>query len=332
MNEAEIQVLASLHKAENENTSSDRTALEEAGKRYWLFQEDWANAFPSLLSKGLIEGDDDDYRLSESGRSLGARYHEERPDMYWYYYRKFYPAARASAAHSRLCERVFGLDLTQEGQADMSALHHLLQLLNIRPGESVLDLGCGAGAIAEYIAEKIGAKVTGLDYAAPAIEEAQQRTGDQNGKLSFLCGDINALELPEQSFDAVMSLDTLYWVADLTKTMADVTKLLKPGGRIGVFMMGDVPEGRTADEFGADETWLGQSLAELDIKYDAYDYTIQHAAFWDRNYKAARDLKDEFEAEGNGFIAASLIRESEEDFLPIIKAGTVVRYLYHIRC
>lgn len=331
LNEAEIQVLASLHKAEDENASSGRTALEEGGKRYWLFQEDWTDAFPSLLAKGLIEGDEDGYRLSESGQSLGAQYHAERPDMYWYYYRKFYPAARASAAHSRLCERVFGFDLTQEGQTDMPALHHLLQLLDIRPGERVLDLGCGAGVIAEYIAEKTDAEVTGLDYAAPAIEEAQQRTRGQNGKLSFMYGDLNALELPEQSFDVVISLDTLYWVADLTKTMSDVARLLKPGGRMGIFMMDDVPEGRTADEFGADETWLGQSLAELGIQYEAYDYTRQHAAFWDRNYKAAKDLKDEFEAEGNGFIAASLIRESEEEFLPTIKAGTVARYLYHVR-
>jgi ubiquinone/menaquinone biosynthesis C-methylase UbiE len=332
LNEAEIQVLASLHKANTENASSDRASLEKEGKRFWIFLEDWADAFPSLLAKGLIEGDDDGYRLSESGRSFGAHYHAERPDMYWYYYQKFYPAARASAAHSRLCERVFGLDLTQEGQADMAALHHLLQLLDVKQGESVLDLGCGAGVIAEYITQKTGTEVTGLDYAAPAIEEARQRTQGQNNKVSFVQGDLNALELTDQSFDAVTSIDTLYWVADLTKTMADLAKLLKPGGRMCIFMMDDVPEGRTAEEFSADETWLGQSLIELGIKHDAYDYTIQHAAFWDRTYKAAKDLKDEFEAEGNGFITASLIRESEEVFLPTIKAGSVVRYLYHIRC
>lgn len=330
LNEAEIQVLASLHKAESENTPSNRVALEESGKRFWLFQEDWTNSYPSLVEKGLIESDDNNYRLSQSGRSLGEKYNTERPDMYWYYYRKFYPAARASRAHSRLCERVFGLDLTQEGQADMPALHHLLQLLNIMPGESVLDLGCGAGAIAEYISEKFGVEVTGLDYAVPAIKEAQQRTAQKDGKLTFIHGDMNELELPEKSFDVVVSLDTLYWVADLKKTITEIMKLLKPGGRIGIFMMSDVEEGCTADEIKAGATWLGETLAELGIDYNAYDYTTQHAAFWERNYKAAMDLKDEFESEGNGFIAASLIRESEEEFLPAIESGTVVRYLYHI--
>jgi ubiquinone/menaquinone biosynthesis C-methylase UbiE len=330
LNEAEVQVLASLYKAKTENASSAEASLEEEGKRFWVFKEDWASAFSSLLEKGLIEGDEEGYNLSKSGLPLGALYHAERPDMYWYYYQKFYTAARASVTHSRLCERVFGLDLTQEGQTDMAALHHLLQLLDVKQDESVLDLGCGAGVIAEYIAQKTGAKVTGLDYAAPAIKEAQQRTQGQKDKVSFTQGDMNALEFLEKSFDAIISIDTLYWVADLTKTMADLVKLLKPGGRMCVIMMDDVPQGRTAEGFSVDETWLGQSLTELGIKYDAYDYTVQHAAFWDRNYKAAKDLKDEFEAEGNGFIAASLIRESEEVFLPMIKAGRVVRHLYYI--
>lgn len=331
LSEAEIQVLASLHKAESKNAPTDKAALEEGGERYWLFQEDWTDAFPSLLKKGLIESDDGGYRLSESGRPLGVQYYAERPDMYWYYYQKFYPAARASAAHSRLCERVFGQDLTQEGMTDMPALHHLLQLLSIKAGDHVLDLGCGAGVIAEYVSAKTDARVTGLDYAAPAIAEAQVRTEGKQSDLTFVNGDMNALDLPEQSFDAVISLDTLYWVADLTNTLSQVTKLLKPGGQMGIFMLQHVPEGRTADDFGADETSLGQSLATLGRTFDAHDYTVQNAAFWHRIYEAAKALQDEFEAEGNGFIAASLIRESEQDFLPFIETGMIVRYLYHVR-
>ncbi len=42
-------------------------------------------------------------------------------------------------------------------------------------------------------------------------------------------------------------------------------------------------------------------------------------------------MRDDFEAEGNGFIAASLIREAEEDFFPAIKAGTLTRYFHHVR-
>jgi phosphoethanolamine N-methyltransferase len=99
--------------------------------------------------------------------------------MYWYYYRKFCPAARASKAHSKLCQRVFGEDLCQEGQTDMAALEHMLALLGLTKGERVLDLGCGAGVIAEYISDKTGALVTGIDYAASAISEAVERTASK---------------------------------------------------------------------------------------------------------------------------------------------------------
>lgn len=330
LSEAEIQVLASIHQAEIKSTPTDKVALEEGGERYWLFKENWTGAFPKLLDRGLIEGNDGGYRLSGSGRPLGVRYHAERPDMYWYYYRKFYPAARASAAHSRLCERVFGMDLTQEGMTDMPALHHLLQLLCVEAGDHILDLGCGAGVIAEFVSNKTGARVTGLDYAAPAIAEANERTRDRQSQLTFINGDMNDLDLPAQSFDKVISIDTLYWVADLTDTLVQVAKLVKPGGQMGIFMLDHVPDGRAAADYGAAETALGQSLAKLNLPYEAYDYTIQNAAFWHRNYDAAKALREEFEAEGNGFITASLVRECEEDFLPFIQKGTLARYLYHV--
>lgn len=331
LSEAEVQVLASIRKAEVDHESADRAALEAGSDRYWRFLEDWSGAFDGLLDKGLIEGGDDGYRLTAAGRPLGIRYHAERPDMYWYYYQRFYPAARASSAHTRLCERVFGLDLTQEGMTDMPALHHLLQLLEIDRNDHVLDLGCGAGAIAEYVSGKTGARVTGLDYSAPAISAAMQRTRDRSERLNFIHGDLNDLDLPQHSFDAVICLDALYWVSDLPETLARIARLPRRGGRMGVFMLEDLPDGRTAGDFSATETSLGACLSGLELAWNAHDYTLQNEAFWRRNHEAAKTLQAEFEAEGNGFIAASLIREAEQDFLPLMESRTLVRYLYHVR-
>ena len=70
LNDAEIQLLSSLYKAEIEETSSDRNALEEGGKRFWRFQEDWSEAYPSLVEKGLMEGSDSHFRLSTTWRYL----------------------------------------------------------------------------------------------------------------------------------------------------------------------------------------------------------------------------------------------------------------------
>ncbi|MFQ5957996.1 MAG: class I SAM-dependent methyltransferase [Alphaproteobacteria bacterium] len=331
LSEAERQVLATLRGAELETQSTDQRSLEKRGERYWIFLEDWSNAFSSLIDKGLIDGDEGGYRLTAVGRRWGDTYHRERPDMYWYYYQRFYPAAHASAAHSRLCERVFGEDLCQEGMTDMVALKDLLARLDLRPGDHLLDLGCGAGVIAEYISDQTGAKVTGLDYAASAIAEANERTADKRSQLTFLQADLNALDLPAQSFDAAISLDSLYWVADLADTLSQVVRTIKPAGQIGIFMLQALKEGDPPEILEADKTALAQALSQLNLSYDAYDYTTQNAEFWRRNWEAATALRDDFEAEGNGFIAASLIREAEEEFLPAIKAGSLTRYLYHAR-
>ncbi len=97
LSEGEIQLLAALHGAAEEDEPTDRAALEKRGERYWIYLEDWSKAFSSLADKGLIDGTAQGYRLSETGRPLAEAYHRERPDMYWYHYQRLYPAAHASA-------------------------------------------------------------------------------------------------------------------------------------------------------------------------------------------------------------------------------------------
>ena len=330
LGEAEIQVLASIEKAGIEAAPTDRASLEKSSERYWIYLEDWSGAYSRLIAKGLIEGDESGYRLTEAGRPLGHAYYRERPDRYWYYYNKFYPAAYASAAHSRHCERTFGKDLCQDGMVDMAALEDLLARLDLKPGDHLLDLGCGAGVIAEYISDQTGARITGLDYAEPAIALANDRTTDKRSRMRFVRGDMNALDLPERSFDVAISLDTLYWSVDLSDTLSQIERAIKPGGQLGIFMMQGPWDDDPPGTLEAGDTDLGRALSNLNLSYDAHDYTAQNVAFWQRHWETATDLRDDFEAEGNGFIAAGLIEEAEEDFLPAIEAGKMTRYLYHL--
>jgi len=331
LSEAEIQVLASIQKLKQEGAALNRAAIEARGERYWVFKEDWSEAFQDLIQKNLIAGDDSGYSLTAKGMPISKACHSERPDMYWYYYQKFYPAARASEAHSKLCQRVFGRDLCQEGQTDMPALEHLIELVAVESGDKVLDLGCGAGIIAEHLSDRTGASVIGLDYAASAIEEAKSRTENKRDRLSFEQGNFNALDYPDATFDAIVSLDTLYWASDLEATMSALRRILKPGGRIGIFMNHHIGEGDSTDRLAVQHSKLAKAIAKIGLPLETFDYTKEIGAFWRRNFAAATELKEEFEAEGNGFIAESLIRESEEDYLPCIEAGRIARYLYFIR-
>lgn len=327
---AEAQVLAALDKAQADNAATDRRSLQRHGEWYWIFLDDGSPAFESLAAKGLIEGDGHDFRLTDAGGPLARAYHRERPDLYHHFYSKFYPAAYASSAHSRFCEWVFGEDLCQDGQADMAALGHLLEALDLKAGDRVLDLGCGAGVIAKYIAEETGADVTGIDLAAPAIAEARARSTPDGSGPTFLEGDIDALDFPDASFDAVISLDTLYWVSDLTAAVKGIARIVRPGGQLGIFMEQARGEADPAEVLEAGTTDLARTLDTLGTAYQVHDYSARNAAFWRRIGRAATALRERFEAEGNGFIAESLMRQAEE-FLPQIEAGEITRYFYHVR-
>ena len=328
MTEAEIQVLASIRRAEIQGTGLDRASLEEGSDRYWKYLEDWSDAWRCLLAEGLIEGNDNGYSLTDRGRPLAEHYHAERPDHFWYYYQHYYPAAQASRAHSQLCERVFGQDLTQDGQADMASINDLIAYMDIKEGDRVLDLGCGAGGISEYISDKTGAHVTGLDYAATAIETASIRTAGKEDRLCYVQGDMNALDFPENSFNKVVSIDTIYWVADIDEALISIRNLIAPGGRIGIFVANTPQMDDSPEAYELHGTWVAKSLRKLNLNYQAYNYTESFLGFWPKMKEVALELKEDFVAEGNEVIFDSLMLDADEDYLPAAEEGKLRRFLY----
>lgn len=328
MDEADIQVLASIRRAEIEGESSDRAMLESGADRYWKYLEDWSDSWQRLLDNGLIQGDENAYSLTERGRPLAEQYYAERPDHFWYYYQHYYPAAQASKAHSQLCERVFGKDLTQDGQADMDSVNDLIAYLRIGESDKVLDLGCGVGGISEYISDSTGAHVTGLDYAATAIETAANRTSGKRDRLAFVQGDMNSLDFADRSFDKVVSIDTIYWVADIDNALASISRLIKPGGHMGIFIANTPLMDDSPGAYEPDGTWIARSVRKLGLSYDVYDYTENFLNFWPRLKKVALELRDDFVAEGNEVIFDSFMLDADEDYLPAAAAGKLRRYLY----
>ena len=104
----------------------------------------------------------------------------------------------------------------------------LLALLAPRPGERVLDLGCGDGALTAEIAAA-GCAVVGIDSAPQMVAAARQRGLDAREM------DATALTFAGE-FDAVFSNAVLHWVADIDAALAGVVRALKPGGRfVGEF-------------------------------------------------------------------------------------------------
>ncbi len=326
---AEKQMLAMLDLAQQKGLATDAASLAPEQKWFWVFMEDREATINQLRDRGLVSGADDALRLTDKGMSLGRMFHRDSVALYHDYYQKFYPAAFDSPTHTRFCNRVFGKDLCQDGQVDMAGLHNMLDRMNIDPGQRVLDVGCGAGAITAFIAEMTGAHATGLDLADTAISAAQVRHAEQGERLEFVQGDIDKIGFADHSFDAVVSIDSLYWVTDLTDALSKLIQILRPGGQLGIFMEQDCQD-RSPDVLKAPNTDLSKALDALSLDRDVMDYSLESQVFWRRIRDTVLELRDDYEAEGNGFIAESLTRQAIE-FLPEIEEGLLTRYFYHVR-
>lgn len=96
-------------------------------------------------------------------------------------------------------------------------------------GKRVLDLGCAGGFMAEALYDR-GAEVTGIDPAAEAIAAARVHAESTGRAISYDVGVGEDLPYDGADFDAVVCVDVLEHVRDLTLVMQEVARVLKPGG------------------------------------------------------------------------------------------------------
>ncbi|SDO32264.1 pimeloyl-CoA biosynthesis protein BioC [Halomonas shengliensis] len=96
--------------------------------------------------------------------------------------------------------------------------------------DATLDLGCGPGHWSARLADRFGegGAVTGLDLAPGMLEEARRRHGE---RIRWLCADAAALPLPDGRLDLVFSNLALQWCPDLESVLAELHRVLRPGGR-----------------------------------------------------------------------------------------------------
>lgn len=96
-------------------------------------------------------------------------------------------------------------------------------------GSEVLDLGCAGGFMAEALCDR-GAIVTGIDPAAQAIEAARKHASASGKSIQYDVGVGENLPYDTGRFDAVVCVDVLEHVKDLPKVLAEIERVLKPGG------------------------------------------------------------------------------------------------------
>lgn len=105
----------------------------------------------------------------------------------------------------------------------------ILDLAGDVAGRRILDAGCGAGPLFEKLRER-GAIMTGFDSSAKMLELARKRLGDD---AALQVADIGApLPFPDAAFDDVIAALVLHYLEDWTAPLAEIRRVLKPGGRL----------------------------------------------------------------------------------------------------
>lgn len=118
--------------------------------------------------------------------------------------------------------------------ATMADIHDaLVGALGPRPGEAWLDVATGTGPVA-LRAARAGARVTGLDLAAPLLETARRLASAEGLTARFEPGDCEHLPYPDSSFDVVASALGVIFAPDHAAVAAELARVCRPGGRLGL--------------------------------------------------------------------------------------------------
>src|SRR3954466_5938804 len=106
----------------------------------------------------------------------------------------------------------------------------VLDRLELRGDEAILDAGCGSGRLTELLMERVpDGRVIGVDASASMIDAARERLSDA---ADLRVGDLVGLDLGGATVDIVFSTATFHWIADHDALFASLRQALRPDGRL----------------------------------------------------------------------------------------------------
>ncbi|MCW4037510.1 MAG: class I SAM-dependent methyltransferase [Candidatus Bathyarchaeota archaeon] len=289
-------------------------SIKQAQAYFRRFALDLTEVFDALVRRELAYKQGDAWLLTKRGQQAARQARRRRPPI-WYWYKDFYIAIENSRAFSLYCERVYGKDLSQHGFSNVDELHWMLDLVKLDETIQLLDIGCGNGRISEYISDKTLARVMGIDYIPEAIAQAKRRTANKRDRLCFQVGNIDELDSVGKRFNVILSIDSIFFGQDLTATLANLKRLLKPDGEM-VFFCGED---------------LSTPLRQNRLACTVYSRSREHHQHLQLKRRVATGLRKDFEAEGNRFIWENIMAESLDDANSYDSANcSRPRYLYRI--
>ena len=204
---------------------------------------------------------------------------------------------------------------TDENEASLINAYYarpaILALAGDVVGRRILDAGCGSGPLFAALRDR-GALVTGFDSSTGMLEQARQRLGDD---ADLQVADLGSpLPFPDGAFDDVIAALVLHYLEDWGPALAELRRVLKPGGRLIVSVNHPFTE----------NLWHREAGLEPDY-FATYNYTVEWTAggqsavlrFWSRPLQA---MTDAFTAAGFGITVISeppVAPDTPRELLPL---------------
>ena len=117
------------------------------------------------------------------------------------------------------------------------ATAHAVAKMSLSKSDHVLDIGCGIGGAARYIAEAAGCSVTGIDLTPEFIEVAESLTGltGLGGQITFRTGSALAMPFDDEAFDAAITLHVAMNIPERAALYGEIARVMKPGATLCIY-------------------------------------------------------------------------------------------------
>ncbi|HYH00476.1 MAG TPA: class I SAM-dependent methyltransferase [Terriglobales bacterium] len=135
----------------------------------------------------------------------------------------------------------------EEGRGEEMERHHIsiaeqtIQLMGLKPGHRVLDLGCGSGWATRIMARMVGegsgdaGQVVGLDVSDEMVRRARAQSREFENVM-YVWGSAEQIPWQDNFFDRVLSIESFYYYADQDKALDELLRVLAPGGELFILI------------------------------------------------------------------------------------------------